>query len=583
MKEQDEKIHYLKLYFWTFAYLKKYAWFIVLAVFFRMIFDAATIMVPKLIQVFIDSIGSRFSHKMNQNMPVYLGILVGIILISYMMFKTFEMIYAEWGTKEVQWAVYDKTRDMGVRYFDKAPVGEVLSLLSNNVISIYYLFSQYVPEMISIIISTLLALYMLCLSRSFILVGMVITSTFLVILCNVLAKGRIEKVGNEAADAAMKFNKNAYDSVEAVEEVRIFQATGWNKERVMKALDELLKRNTSMFLLGKGKSVMFYVCKLFTFGVYIFLCTTLVKAGRQSLGHCVADFIYLTMAFGSMERLEQMIITQDKHIYNVQKVYVFMEQKPESTQEGRKEKKIENGAIEFQKVSFGYSKEKTILNHVQFCIAPGEKVVLVGNSGEGKSTILKLLTACYPPTSGNVLIDGISIAEYEKEEIRNKLGIVLQDGYLFSMSIYDNIHFGNPEATKEEVQKAAFLAGAHEFIKELPDGYDTLLESRGERLSGGERQRILLARSILRKTKILLLDEVTANLDYALENKVITSLKQMKQTMIICAHRLSVIKKADRIMVLKDGEIVENGCYEELIQRNGYLANLISKGIVVDE
>ncbi|SET14358.1 ABC transporter ATP-binding protein [[Clostridium] polysaccharolyticum] len=582
MKKENEKIKYCKLFFWSLQYLKKYVVFFVLAILFRILFEAVSVMVLMLLQTFIDALGDETTEKILGKMPCYLAILVIVMIAAYILLKTFEMIYAEWGTKEVQLAVYNKTRDMGMHYINEVSIGEVLSLLSNNVISFYFLFSECLPKFVTVIISSLLAVIMLCIHQSFCLAGIVIASFFCVVFCNVWLRERIEKNGHENADATMEFNRNAYDIIEAAEEVRIFKAQDWSKKRLNQALEKSIDTNIKRFLLSSEKTSVFYICKMIAFFVYVYLCLLETRKGSQCLGKCIADFLYVNMAFSAIGNLDQVIVNQDKHIYNIQKVYDFMQQLKEERVTGTT-RQIERGDIVFHNVTFAYKGKPVVLSQLDFTIKHGEKVALVGGSGEGKSTILKLLTGSYQVDSGEILIDGRQINEYDAKFLHQNMSIALQESYLFAMSIYENIQFGNLDAKEDEIYKAAQLAQADEFITKLPEGYHTVLNNHGDNLSGGERQRIILARCLLRNSKILLLDEITSSLDFLVEKRIIASLMNQNQTVLFCAHRLSVIKKADRVLVLDNGKIVEDGTYDELIRKNGYLGKLVSKGIVEND
>lgn len=582
MSEEKQKIQYCKLFFWSLQYLKKYTFFLVLAILFRIVFEAVSVMIPILIQSFIDAVGNGTSEQVLEKMPYYLVALVAVMIIAYMLLRTFEMIYGEWGTKEVQLAVYNKTRDIGMHYINEVSIGEVLSLLSNNVISMYFLYTESLPKIITVIISSMLAFLMLCLDGSFLLAGIVMGSFFCVIICNLLFRTRIERNGRENADAAMDFNRNAYDSIEAAEEVRIFHAQDWNRNKLILSLERTISANVRRFWLSSEKTSVFYICKMIATAVYVFLCILGARKGSSSLGKCIADFLYVNMAFSAIGNLDQVIVNLDKHIYDIQKVYDFMEQAQEEKITGTI-RQIETGDISFQDVTFAYEGKPAVLKQISFIIRHGEKVALVGGSGEGKSTILKLLTGSYQADSGNILIDGRNRDEYDAKSLHQDMSIALQESYLFSMTIYENIRFGNLDATEEEIYKAAQLAQADEFIQKLPEGYQTVLQNHGDNLSGGERQRIILARCLLRKSKILLLDEITSSLDFSVEKRIISSINKLEQTVLFCAHRLPVIKKADRVLVLDNGKIVEDGTYQELIQKDGYLAKLVSKGIVVND
>ena len=234
------------------------------------------------------------------------------------------------------------------------------------------------------------------------------------------------------------------------------------------------------------------------------------------------------------------------------------------------------GSVRFEHVTFSYNEGDEILHDLSFEAEPGQAVGLVGPSGAGKSTIASLLPRFYDCEAGTIRIDGTDIRHVTLDSLRNQVGIVPQETILFNGSVYDNILYGRLDATKEEIEEAAKAANAHDFIMELPDGYNTMLGDRGVNISGGQRQRIAIARAILKDPRILILDEATSALDTESERVVQEALNRLMvgRTSIIIAHRLSTIKNADRILVLDKGKLVEDGTHEELMNKNGLYAHL---------
>ena len=241
------------------------------------------------------------------------------------------------------------------------------------------------------------------------------------------------------------------------------------------------------------------------------------------------------------------------------------------------------GAIEFRDVSFSYNGSRKNLDHVQLTAGKGETLAIVGHSGAGKSTLVSLVPAFYQAQEGCVLLDGRNVAAHDPRTIRKQIGIVTQDPVLFAGSIAENLRLSRPGATMDEVIEAAKLANAHDFVTRLPDGYETLLGDRGARISGGERQRLALARAILRRPRILILDEATSSLDAESEHLVQQAMQNIlgRQTTLIVAHKLSTIMHADRIVVVEDGKITETGSHEELLHQGGIYRRLFGLQVEV--
>ena len=303
----------------------------------------------------------------------------------------------------------------------------------------------------------------------------------------------------------------------------------------------------------------------------------LVMAGKLTPGGLVLFLFYLGKMYKPMRDLSKMTNTVSKASVGFERIREILdsESKLRDLPRARRAPAFK-GKIEFERVSFGYTREEPIIEDVSFTVEPGQVAAFVGPTGAGKTTIINLIARFYDPLSGRIKIDGTDIREFKLRSLRSQISFVLQDTLLFRAPVWQNIAYGRPESSRAEIMRAAELANADEFIKEMPEGYDTMVGERGVTLSGGQRQRIAIARAMIRHTPILILDEPTSGLDAQSELAVIDALDRLMKdkTSIVIAHHLATIVHADCIFVVKDNQIAEHGTHDELLSANGFYAEL---------
>jgi ATP-binding cassette subfamily B protein len=299
--------------------------------------------------------------------------------------------------------------------------------------------------------------------------------------------------------------------------------------------------------------------------------------GHLSPGVLIVFLLYLGKMYKPMRDLSKMTDTVSKATVGYERIQEVLEidSKVKDLPKAKNAPKLK-GKIEFDHVSFSYEEGNPVLKDISFTIEPGQVAALVGPSGTGKTTVISLIPRFYDPTSGKVKIDDRDVREYKLKSLRQQISFVLQDTLLFRATIWENIAYGKPDASRKEIEEAAKLANADEFIAQMPEGYDTMVGERGISLSGGQRQRIAIARAVIRDTPILILDEPTSGLDAASEQSVIEALDRLMKgrTTLLIAHHLGTIRHADCIFVVKDSELVERGTHEELLAANGTYAEL---------
>jgi subfamily B ATP-binding cassette protein MsbA len=303
----------------------------------------------------------------------------------------------------------------------------------------------------------------------------------------------------------------------------------------------------------------------------------MVLAGTLPAGSLIVFIWYIGKMYKPMQDLSKMTDTYAKAAVGFERIQEILQSEREvkDLPGSRRAGKL-RGELEFDHVSFRYGPDQPILNDVSFRIEPGSVAAFVGPTGAGKSTIISLIPRFYDPDTGVVKIDGQDVRRYRQKSIRDQVSFVLQETVLFHTTVWRNIAYGKPDASREEILEASRIANAHEFIDKMPEGYDTVLGERGVTLSGGQRQRIAIARAVIRNTPILILDEPTSGLDAASEQLVFEALDRLMagKTSVVIAHRLATIQRADKIFVLKDGAIAESGTHEDLLKHGGLYAEL---------
>ena len=297
--------------------------------------------------------------------------------------------------------------------------------------------------------------------------------------------------------------------------------------------------------------------------------------GGLTVGNIQSFIQYFRQFNQPINQMSSIANTFQSTVAAAERIFGFLEQ-PEEEETGSLAPEDVKGEVSFEHVKFGYDPEKIIIHDFSCDVKPGQRVAIVGPTGAGKTTIVKLLMRFYELGGGSISLDGADITEYTREALREHIGMVLQDTWLFSGTIRDNIRYGKLDATDEEVERAAKIACADHFIRTLPDGYDFVINSDADNISQGQKQLLTIARAVLADPKVLILDEATSSVDTRTEvliQKAMDALMQGRTSFII-AHRLSTIKNADRILVLRDGDVVEQGSHEELLARNGFYASL---------
>lgn len=376
-----------------------------------------------------------------------------------------------------------------------------------------------------------------------------------------------------------------HDALTALHLVRAFARERHEQERFDFESTHLLEEGVRAARLEAAASRAIEIISAAGLCAVVLVGAMQVLSGRLLPGELLIFTAYLNSMYKPLRVLARISTQYSKAMASAERITEIFSIEPE-TRDDHQGKRVEafRGEIVFDKVSFDYGDGKGVLRNVSFTIEAGQRVALVGASGAGKSTIASLLLRFYEPQAGEIRIDGLTLREYDRESLRNQIGVVLQDSILFGASVRENIAYGKPHATDAEIETAAREAHAHEFIAELPDGYETILGERGSTLSGGQRQRLCLARALLKRPSILLLDEPTSAVDAESSALIQRTVQQRLagKTILLISHQFAGIESFDQVLVLKNGEIVERGSHAQLLAQRGYYFDLLSYGAMLN-
>ncbi|MGB4370132.1 MAG: ABC transporter ATP-binding protein [Dethiobacteria bacterium] len=472
--------------------------------------------------------------------------------------------------------LFDHIQKLSFRYFDKTKTGHIMSRLVNDLNEISEL-AHHGPEDLFIATVTLTGAFIIMMMLNWKLALLVFLPIPAMIWFAVSKNKEMQTTFRNVRLKVADINARVEDSISGVRVVKSFTNEWYEKEK--------FERDNLNFRRSKQRS--FRVMAQFFSGINLFsnLISLIVLffggyfiyRGELTLGVLVGFLLYVNMFLQPIRRISVLVETYQRGMAGFHRFVETLQIEPEIVdhKEARPAGRLK-GEIVFDNVTFSYNRDKNILEDISLRIAPGETVALVGPSGAGKTTLCNLIPRFYDLQKGSIKIDGIDIRDFTQRSLRQNIGIVQQDVFLFTGTIRENIAYGKIETTDEEIVAAAKQANAHDFIMELEKGYDTYTGERGVMLSGGQRQRIAIARIFLKNPPILILDEATSALDSETEAMIQEALSELSQdrSTLVIAHRLATVRRAHRIIVLTDDGIVEEGTHAQLLKKNGYYARL---------
>lgn len=576
--KQDEtinKVSNLELILRLFSYLKPYKLKVAVVLILLIYVMLCGLLNPYLLKLAIDN---YISLKDLNGLVIISAVLLVFNLVSLFASKLRIMIMARITNKvllEIRQELYNHIQKLSFSFFDNRPVGKILARVIGDVNSLQDLFTNsitsFIPEVLTLICVTVI---MFSMNVKLALVSICILPFLGITLFSIETFSR----KRWQVYRQKRSNMNAYTH-ENFSGIRVIEAFAEEK-RTSENFLAFTNNMMDSFLRAVRLNDTFWPIVAFSSGIGTVLVfwysISLVKYGNITVGTLVAFTSYVTMFWRPIINISNFYNTLITNFAAGERIFEILDIEPDITTICLDKMPKINGTVEFKNVHFSYDNNASVLNNVSFKVNPGETIALVGPTGAGKTTIVNLISRFYDCSSGEVLIDGKNVKSVDLESLRAQMGIMLQDTFLFSTSIKENIRYGRLDATDEEVVAAAKAVNAHSFIMKLKNGYDTEVNERGSRLSVGQRQLISFARALLANPRILILDEATSNIDTRTEKLVQEGISKLLygRTSFVIAHRLSTIRDADRILVISGGNIAEAGTHDELMKLKGHYYEL---------
>lgn len=482
--------------------------------------------------------------------------------------------------------LFKKYQQLDYQFFDNKKTGDLMSNLTTHLHDVSEM-SHHVPEdiFISIIMLVGSMTYLLIEANPY-LTLIVFFFLGLLVFYSISRRKKMLKAFRDARNAQSELNSKVESSVSGIRLTKAFNNAKYEQDKFEEINSMYREARSGVFkqigMYGSGND---FFINLTNLALLVFGTIFMLMDWNVSYVDLTTYFLYINFLIKPISRLTTSMEQIQQGFSGIEKFYIIMDTEEKIVNENGIKKDDFIGNVEFRNVTFSYTNDenKYVLTNFSLNIPNGKKVAIVGETGVGKTTISKLIPRFYDVDAGEVLVDGINVKDYNLNSLRNAIGHVEQDIFIFYGTIKDNIIYGKPNATMEEIVEAAKKARIHDFIMGLEDGYETITGERGIKLSGGQKQRIAIARLFLKNPKILILDEATSSLDNITENMIQQSFDELakNKTTIVIAHRLSTIKNSDEIIVISKEGIKERGTHEELLNNNGYYANLYNSSITI--
>ena len=560
-----------KTFFRLIRYMLRYKGLSILALLFILMTSIVATAIPLLAQYYIDNYITKNIAKAGLYiLIIYFGLFILRVVFTFLGEYYFAKV-AHSIVRDLRNNSFANLQKLGMSYFDKTPVGSVVSRLTND--------TQAVADMFGTIFSSFLNTILMFVVTLSAMIALSWQLTIYMILFIPVMVGSVylyQKLSSRLVEISRaKISEMNTKLSESIEGMKIIQAFN-QEQRLIDEFGEVNNEHLRYYtkslkvdsLLLRPAMALF---KVLAYGVIVMYFGLSFESAGFTAGIIYAFIQYTNQLFNPLIELMQNFSILQTSIISAGRVFTLIDNEEYEPEQKDSDYKISRGDIEFKNVSFSYDGKRDVLKNISFSVKNGESIAFVGATGSGKSSIMNLFLRFYDYDRGEILIDGVNIKDYSSKELRNSVGLVLQDPFLYHGTVESNIKMYNESLTREDVIEAAKFVDAHNFIDKLEDKYDSLVTERGLTFSSGERQLLTFARTIASKPKILILDEATANIDSETEELIQHSLEKMRKgrTTIAIAHRLSTIQDSNCIYVLDKGEIIESGTHDELIALKG--------------
>ena len=560
-----------KTFFRLMRYMLRYKGLSILALLFILMTSIVATAIPLLAQYYIDNFITKNIAKAGLYiLLIYFGLFILRVVFTFLGEYYFAKV-AHSIVRDLRNDSFANLQKLGMSYFDKTPVGSVVSRLTND--------TQAVADMFGTIFSSFLNTILMFVVTLSAMIALSWQLTIYMILFIPVMVGSVylyQKLSSRLVEISRakisEMNTKLSESIEGMKIIQVFNQEQRLIDEFGEVNNEHLRYYTKSLkvdsLLLRPAMALF---KVLAYGVIVMYFGLSFESAGFTAGIIYAFIQYTNQLFNPLIELMQNFSILQTSIISAGRVFTLIDNEEYEPEQKDSDHKISRGDIEFKNVSFSYDGKRDVLKNISFSVKNGESIAFVGATGSGKSSIMNLFLRFYDYDRGEILIDGVNIKDYSSKELRNSVGLVLQDPFLYHGTVESNIKMYNESLTREDVIEAAKFVDAHNFIDKLEDKYDSLVTERGSTFSSGERQLLTFARTIASKPKILILDEATANIDSETEELIQHSLEKMRKgrTTIAIAHRLSTIQDSNCIYVLDKGEIIESGTHDELIALKG--------------